>query len=59
MQLVPHSTSSPGPGMPSTCTGVLQPHVKPAHEERGNGERATVGGADGGGKKTEEALTGG
>jgi hypothetical protein len=27
--------------------------------ERGNGERATVGGADGGGKKTEEALTGG
>jgi hypothetical protein len=30
-----------------------------AHEERGNGERATVGGADGGGKKTEEALTGG
>jgi hypothetical protein len=33
--------------------------LEPAHEERGNGERATVGGADGGGKKTEEALTGG
>jgi hypothetical protein len=31
--------------------------LEPAHEERGNGERATVGGADGGGKKTEEALT--
>jgi hypothetical protein len=25
--------------------------LEPAHEERGNGERATVGGADGGGKK--------
>jgi hypothetical protein len=33
--------------------------LEPAHEERGNGEKATVGGADGGGKKTEEALTGG
>jgi hypothetical protein len=32
--------------------------LEPARE-RGNGERATVGGADGGGKKTEEALTGG
>jgi hypothetical protein len=32
--------------------------LEPAHEERENGERATVGGADGGGKKTEEALTG-
>jgi hypothetical protein len=25
--------------------------LEPAHKERGNGERATVGGADGGGKK--------
>jgi hypothetical protein len=25
--------------------------LEPAHEERGNGERATVGGADGRGKK--------
>jgi hypothetical protein len=25
--------------------------LESAHEERGNGERATVGGADGGGKK--------
>jgi hypothetical protein len=33
--------------------------LEPAHEERGNGERATVDGADGGGKKTEDALTGG
>jgi hypothetical protein len=32
--------------------------LEPAHEERGNSEWATVGGADGGGKKTEEALTG-
>jgi hypothetical protein len=32
--------------------------LEPAHEERGNGERATVGGADGGGK-TEEVFTGG
>jgi hypothetical protein len=33
--------------------------LEPAHEERGNGDRATVGGADGGGKKTVEALIGG
>jgi hypothetical protein len=33
--------------------------LEPAHEERGNGERATVGGVDGVGKKIEEALTGG
>jgi hypothetical protein len=33
--------------------------LEPAHEERRNGERATVGGADGGGKKIEEVLTGG
>jgi hypothetical protein len=33
--------------------------LEPAHEERGNGETATIGGADGGGKKIEEVLTGG
>jgi hypothetical protein len=33
--------------------------LEPAHEERGDGERAIVGGADGGGKKIEEALIGG
>jgi hypothetical protein len=32
--------------------------LEPAHEERGNGERATVGGADGGGKKQRRRSPG-
>jgi hypothetical protein len=32
--------------------------LEPAHEERGNGERATIGGADGGEKKQRRRSPG-
>jgi hypothetical protein len=32
--------------------------LEPAHKERGNDERATVGGADGGGKKQRRRSLG-